>query len=347
MNKNKLKFLVLFITGLIASAFAADDNVIDSIVPKHILSTDFYAVLEIEPQTISTVTDEQIKKKYRQLALKYHPDKLLSIMKHYQLNPNMKSVLEHRLTEAFKNLGNAYERLSTRDGRANYSPPGANESPHTRSTTQTRSSPHTRPSHHTSSQAESEANPFEDEWKEKEDPWAREYTERLLAMTEELRKAAFMSFENLEDVIYYIKTLVRENSDRSMLSIAALIQELIALAPATQNKNVSKILEQVFNQHVAETGLVRNHHAGVAIGIVKLLSLQQDREGYDALMKISVRLKTRSIQIQEFEQIATLAQKTAENLAQRHPSVKREYDCVLAMMRTVVSNVKKVVIGSP
>jgi len=62
---------------------------------------DYYVVLGVE----RTATAEEIKKSYRKLAVKYHPDK----------NPGDKSA-----EEKFKELGEAYEILSNPDKRSAY-----------------------------------------------------------------------------------------------------------------------------------------------------------------------------------------------------------------------------------
>jgi molecular chaperone DnaJ len=62
---------------------------------------DYYEVLGVERQT----TVEEIKKSYRKLAVKFHPDK----------NPG-----DHAAEEKFKELGEAYEVLSNPDKRAAY-----------------------------------------------------------------------------------------------------------------------------------------------------------------------------------------------------------------------------------
>jgi molecular chaperone DnaJ len=68
---------------------------------------DYYEVLGVE----RTATDEEIKKSYRKLAVKYHPDK----------NPGDKTA-----EEKFKELGEAYEALSDQQKRAAYDQYGHN-----------------------------------------------------------------------------------------------------------------------------------------------------------------------------------------------------------------------------
>jgi molecular chaperone DnaJ len=62
---------------------------------------DYYEILGTE----RTATEEEIKKAYRKLALKYHPDR----------NPN-----DHESEEKFKELGEAYEVLIDAQSRAAY-----------------------------------------------------------------------------------------------------------------------------------------------------------------------------------------------------------------------------------
>ncbi len=62
---------------------------------------DYYEVLEVTRE----VTQETIKKSYRKLAVKFHPDK----------NPG-----DHTAEDKFKELGEAYEALSDPDKRAAY-----------------------------------------------------------------------------------------------------------------------------------------------------------------------------------------------------------------------------------
>src|SRR5580698_331488 len=62
---------------------------------------DYYEVLGVD----RTADNEEIKKSYRKLALKFHPDR----------NPNDKAA-----EEKFKELGEAYEALSDPQSRAAY-----------------------------------------------------------------------------------------------------------------------------------------------------------------------------------------------------------------------------------
>ncbi|MDR3704873.1 MAG: TerB family tellurite resistance protein [Paludibacteraceae bacterium] len=67
------------------------------------IDTDWaYKALEIEP----SATDEEIKKAYRRMAMKYHPDKVA----------NLGEDIRKSATEKFKAINSAYEELKKRRG---------------------------------------------------------------------------------------------------------------------------------------------------------------------------------------------------------------------------------------
>ena len=65
------------------------------------MGKDYYKILDIS----KNATTEEIKKSYKKLALKYHPDK----------NRNKKNYNE----EHFKNISEAYQILGDEDNRRN------------------------------------------------------------------------------------------------------------------------------------------------------------------------------------------------------------------------------------
>lgn len=79
----------------------------DSDVRRYLSMKDFYQILGVSRQA----TDDEIKKAYRKLALKFHPDKC-------------------RLDgakEVFKKIAQAYDCLSDKDKRAFYDRTGQEE----------------------------------------------------------------------------------------------------------------------------------------------------------------------------------------------------------------------------
>jgi DnaJ like chaperone protein len=61
-----------------------------------------YKILEIEP----TATDEEVKKAYRMMAVKYHPDKV------YHLGPEIQKSAQ----EKFKTINEAYDQIKKERG---------------------------------------------------------------------------------------------------------------------------------------------------------------------------------------------------------------------------------------
>jgi len=82
----------------IASGMGISDKDIQSIKSMFIEDTDYaYRILEVDPEA----TDQQVKKAYRQMANKYHPDKVSHLGEDFQQVANQK----------FQKVNEAYEKI--------------------------------------------------------------------------------------------------------------------------------------------------------------------------------------------------------------------------------------------
>ena len=89
----------------IAREMGISDSDLDSIKSMFIPDTNAaYKILEIEP----TATDEEVKKAYRRMAMKYHPDKLATMGEEFQQAGQ----------EKFKKVNEAYQTVKKERGIA-------------------------------------------------------------------------------------------------------------------------------------------------------------------------------------------------------------------------------------
>lgn len=80
----------------------ADYQSLLSLYRKHTDANWAYTALEIEP----TATDEEVKKAYRRMAMKYHPDKLA----------NAGESIRQQATDKFRSINDAYEHIKAQRG---------------------------------------------------------------------------------------------------------------------------------------------------------------------------------------------------------------------------------------
>ncbi len=92
------KSLLLQIARNLGLNMADAESILTMFAPKN----DPYKVLEIE----STATDEEVRKAYKKMAMKFHPDKVES------LGEDVRKAAE----EKFKNIQEAYERIKKERG---------------------------------------------------------------------------------------------------------------------------------------------------------------------------------------------------------------------------------------
>ena len=77
----------------------ADYQSLLSLYRKHTDANWAYTALEIEP----TATDDEVKKAYRRMAMKYHPDKVA----------NAGESIRQQATDKFRSINEAYEHIKT------------------------------------------------------------------------------------------------------------------------------------------------------------------------------------------------------------------------------------------
>lgn len=80
----------------------ADYQSLLSLYRKHTDANWAYTALEIEP----TATDEEVKKAYRRMAMKYHPDKVA----------NAGENIRQQATDKFRSVNDAYEHIKSQRG---------------------------------------------------------------------------------------------------------------------------------------------------------------------------------------------------------------------------------------
>ena len=80
----------------------ADYQSLLSLYRKHTDANWAYTALEIEP----TDTDEEVKKAYRRMAMKYHPDKVA----------NAGENIRQQATDKFRSINDAYEHIKAQRG---------------------------------------------------------------------------------------------------------------------------------------------------------------------------------------------------------------------------------------
>lgn len=100
INQKELEIIELIAHNM--SIQSADYQSILALYQRHKNSNWAYTALEIEP----SATDEEVKKAYRRMAMKYHPDKVA----------NAGEEIRQQATEKFRGVNEAYEHIKQQRG---------------------------------------------------------------------------------------------------------------------------------------------------------------------------------------------------------------------------------------
>lgn len=100
INLKELEIIELIAQNM--SIQSADYQSILALYQRHKNSNWAYTALEIEP----SATDEEVKKAYRRMAMKYHPDKVA----------NAGEEIRQQATEKFRGVNEAYEHIKQKRG---------------------------------------------------------------------------------------------------------------------------------------------------------------------------------------------------------------------------------------
>jgi DnaJ like chaperone protein len=99
MDEHELKLI-----DIIANSFGVESSDNESIKSMFLVNTldSAYKILEVDP----TASNDEVKKAYRSMAVKYHPDKVAYLGEEFRAAAN----------EKFQKLNEAYEKIKKERG---------------------------------------------------------------------------------------------------------------------------------------------------------------------------------------------------------------------------------------